>query len=193
MLRAGDSEVIIRLTIDKTIKLPKPSNKTYDRIYSIREALIYLPKYKGDGLYKLLEFLKDEGRLLFSRRTFSRHLIKFEQTGILPNENVLRGKPGRPRDKQTSELKELNNDDGGVANHSVYGGAVTMKKVAVAIRMKRLENDGHKAKDPSSQSIHNNSFLTVLTDERVSEVDSKWKSINTYFLSMSWKSMKAIA
>ena len=165
----GESEVTIRLEVDKTIVLPNPSSTTYERIYSIRETLLYLPKYRGDGMYKLFNLLLEEGRVAFSLRTFRRHLKIFEEHAILPDDTTLRMKEGRPRDKDIKDLKELNDC---VASHSAHGDDA-MKNVSLAIKAKRFAQDGYKAKDPSKQTVHNNAFLTVVSDERVSEVDSK--------------------
>ena len=139
----GESEITIRLTKDRTITMPNPSNKIYERIYSIRELLQYLPEYKGDCLYKIFDLLKNEGRITFTQRTFRRHFTKFEKHGILLDVEILRNKEGRPRDQEISELKALNDN---VVSHSGHGDNA-VKDVHLAIKTKRFQKESHRV-DP---------------------------------------------
>ena len=136
-------------------------------MYSMREAVQYLSKFRFKGMRNVFHFLKERGWIAFSLTTFKKHLSVYEKDGTLPEEDILRNKMGRPRDKELSELPNLNKK---VVDHCSHSDDA-IDDVKQSITEKRAKNSGHNAKAPSTKTVLNNAFAAVVLDENVCEVN----------------------
>ena len=146
-----ENNVIVHLEPGDYYELPKPSHKVYNRMYTMQEVLLHLPKYKHKGMKKLFLFLKERGWIAFGMTKFRKLLNEYEKTGKLPEENELRKKVGRPRDREACDLKEENKK---VVNHCSHSDDA-IDDIKKSITDKRARESGHAAKEPSSKTVLN--------------------------------------
>ena len=69
-------------------ELPRPSNKESPNLYSLREIVVHLAVCNAKGIRNLIEYLKNSGRIAFTRNTVETNLRKCKNENELPKEDI---------------------------------------------------------------------------------------------------------
>ena len=162
---------IIKLK-NKEMHLPPP---TFDKVlYTLKELILHLEPYIGQGLKSAVTQLNIEGRCHVSGSTFIRHMKKYSEHRILPKDDYFGDCNGRPACLDTGSIcRELNAKAHSNLSH-VDDGLKVSKEILTLLGKRAAEDNGLCTEiidhQPSRRTVAAYDHYSTLLDPSISKV-----------------------
>lgn len=101
----GETHTVFHTSPNKSFVLPNPKNIQYPKLYSLRETVEYLSKFRGKGSLELFKCMKRFDRVAFGGTTYERYAAIYHRDGKLPDANITFLKSGRPIGSKTKNTR----------------------------------------------------------------------------------------
>jgi hypothetical protein len=161
----GETETTFLVREGKNYVLPNPAkNDQHSKQYSIRETVLYLHKYRGDGTKSLFLCMKQFHRVAFGWNTYHKYAKEYSETQKLPEEGVMFVPAGRKA--ASPDTLALNKD----AKKRVNVAIDLVKTTEDQITKYRKMKDGSKAKAPSRSTVLKHAAMAPMLDKDVEMV-----------------------
>ena len=193
--KAVGASIILK---DKTV-VNLPSPQTDNLFYSMREMVLHLSPYYGQGLKRIAKDLYNRRRILFSPSTLLQHIQNYKSDPRkLPPEDEIVGKVGRPPAITTKVIcAKLNKKEHD--NISYIGDGIKDAVSCLNESRKRsaqeagiLTDDGSNIPTVSRNTVAAYDFFSTIMDPNISRVEkdsARIKSLTREVMSRSIRSL----
>ena len=167
----SDPGSVIKLS-NKEVQLPPP---TSDKVlYTLKELILHLEPYKGQGLKSAVTQLNNEGRCNVSGSSFIKNLKKYSEHKILPKDDYFGNYIGRPACLDTGSIcRELNSKAHSNLSH-VDDGLKVSKEILTLLGKRAAEDNGLCTEiidhQPSRRTVAAYDHYSTLLDPSISKV-----------------------